>query len=81
MESFILCPECSEDLADILPFYNIVKNKKCEMILKDHTIDVDNLDFRSDILVNFEFILEALHINNACCRIHILGNTEYDTLY
>lgn len=83
MVVFILCPECSEDIAEIYPFYNMVKNKYCEQILnktKAH-IDIDKIDFKLDILTDFDFILKALHINNMCCRAHILGNTEFDSLY
>jgi hypothetical protein len=79
----ILCPECSEDLAEIYPLYNMIKIKYCTQLLKDsdNYIDIDKIDLKNDIFVKFEFILEALRINNMCCRIHILGNTEFDSLY
>jgi hypothetical protein len=79
----ILCPECSEDLAEIYPFYNLVKSKYCEILLSDtkNYIDIDKIDIKNDIFIKFEFILEALKIGNMCCRVHILGNTEFDTLY
>jgi DNA-directed RNA polymerase subunit N (RpoN/RPB10) len=80
----ILCPECSEDLAEIYPFYILVKNAYCEKLLKKNDkfpIHPDKMDFKSDILENFAFILNALHINKMCCRVHILGNTEFDSLY
>lgn len=83
MVVFILCPECSEDLAIIYPFYNMVKSKYCKNLinLEKINIDIDKIDFKNDILVKFEFILEALHITNMCCRAHILGNTEFDSLH
>jgi DNA-directed RNA polymerase subunit N (RpoN/RPB10) len=78
----ILCPECNEDLSEIYPFYNEVKVKFCKKILSEESaIDVDKIDFKSDILVKFDFILNGLKINKMCCRSHILGNTEFDTLY
>lgn len=80
MVVYILCPECSEDLAEIYPFYNLVKNRFCEKLLKHSDIDVDKIDFKSDILVKFDFILDALHITNMCCRTHVLTNTEFDTM-
>jgi DNA-directed RNA polymerase subunit N (RpoN/RPB10) len=76
----VLCYECSEDLSEIYPFYNLVKNKYCGKLINDINIDVDKLDFKTDVLVKFEFILEALQINKSCCRVHILGNTEFDSL-
>jgi DNA-directed RNA polymerase subunit N (RpoN/RPB10) len=79
----ILCPECSEDLAEIWNFYELVKTQYCESILEKNKqfIDIDKIDFRSDIFTNFEFILKAVEINNQCCRVHILGNTDFDSLY
>lgn len=80
MVVYILCPECNEDIAEIYPFYNLLKNKFCEKLLKDQNIDIDKVDFKSDILIKFEFILEALQINNTCCRCHILGATDFDSI-
>ena len=81
MVVFILCPECSEDLAVIYPFYNAVKIKHCEKLLSNDIVSIDKIDFKTDLLVKFEYILESLHINNMCCRIHIMGNTEFDSMY
>lgn len=83
MVCFILCPECSEDLAEIFPAYEIVKNKHCENILNKNknSISIDKIDFKKDLLVNFEFILKALRITNMCCVQHILGNVEFESLY
>jgi DNA-directed RNA polymerase subunit N (RpoN/RPB10) len=79
----ILCPECGEDIADIFPFWNLVKNSYCKQTLKEYkyVIDVENADLKDDILLEFAFILEALRINNECCRAHIIGNTDFDSLY
>lgn len=76
----ILCYECSEDLSEVYPFYDLVKNKYCEKLINESNIDVDKIDFKTDVLVKFEFILEALQINKMCCICHILGNTEFDSL-
>lgn len=80
MVVYILCPECSEDLAEIYPFYNLVKNRFCEKILSDLDIDVEKVDFKTDVLVKFEFILQALQINKMCCVSHVLGSSDFDTL-
>lgn len=80
MVVYILCPECSEDLAEIYPFYDCVKNRFCEKILSDKNIDFDKVDFKSDILVKFEFILDAVNITNMCCRSHIIGATSFDSI-
>jgi len=82
MVVFILCPECSEDLSVVYPFWNIVKNCHIEQILKDSKthIDINKLDFKPEILSNFGFILDGLRIKNMCCRTHMLGNTDFDSL-
>jgi DNA-directed RNA polymerase subunit N (RpoN/RPB10) len=76
----ILCYECSQDLAEVYPFYDLVKNRYCEKTINDTNISVDKLDFKTDILVKFEFILQALGIDKACCVTHMISNTEFDTL-
>lgn len=80
MVVYILCPECSEDLAEIYPFYELVKNKFCDEILNDMNIDIDKVDFKTDVLVKFEFILQALQIDKICCLSHVLGSSDFDTL-
>lgn len=79
---FILCPDCSEDLAEIYPFFTAVKNRHCKKLIENNKnpIDIDKIDFKSDILVNFAFILKAVRINKPCCRIHILGASDFDSL-
>lgn len=79
----ILCPECSEDLAEIKPFYDAIKDKYIEKLLKEQKkpIDINNLDIKSDVIKHFDFIFNALKIKNHCCRIHILGDMDFDTLY
>ncbi len=79
MVCHILCPECSEDLAEIYPAYEAVKNAYFEKLLKKHgNIDIERIDFKADVLPGIAFIFKALHINNHCCRIHVLGVTDFD---
>ena len=83
MVCVILCPECCEDLGEVYLFYDLVKKYYIDEILEKNKlkIDVDKIDFKKDVLVNFEFIFEAIKINNTCCRMHILGSTNFDSLY
>ncbi len=79
MVCHILCPECSEDLAEIYPAFEAIKNAYFENIMRTHgNIDVEKIDFKADILPGISFIFEALQIHNHCCRIHILGVTDFD---
>lgn len=77
---FILCPECGKGLAIINPFWVAVKTQHTKNILENNTIDVDNLDFKPDILSGLDYIMKALHINNMCCRSHIIGDINLDVL-
>ena len=83
MVCHILCPECSEDLGAIYPFYDTVKNLYCHKLMENNEriIDVDKIDFKTDILKNFEFILKAVGINKMCCVIHILSTSDFDSIY
>lgn len=83
MSVFILCPECNEDLGEIFQFFQVVKTAHCEKIIKNSSvdIDVDNIDLKPDFITGLDFIFKALRINNQCCRMHILGNTDFDDLY
>ncbi len=79
MPVHILCPECSEDLADIYPAFEKIKNAYFDKLLKEHgNIDLERVSLKEDILPGLSFIFKALHINNHCCRIHILGTTDFD---
>lgn len=79
----VLCYECGEDIAEIYPFWATCKRLLIEDLLNNSkdSIDVDKLNLKSDITDKFGFVLDALKINKMCCRIHILGNTDFDILY
>ncbi len=83
MVHHIQCPECREDIAEISQAYEIFKNSYIDSIIAENNqfIDIDKIDLKTDILNNFEFIFRALEINKQCCRIHMLGNTDFDSLY
>ncbi len=77
----ILCPECNEDLAEIFPAYEEIKNKFITEISKKDKIYPGKIELKPNIIPGFDFILEALGINKHCCRIHILGDTNFDNIY
>ncbi len=79
MSIHMLCPECGEDLAEIFPAYEKIKDAYFEKMMKKYgDIDLDKISLKDDILPGIDFILKALYINNHCCVIHILGSTDYD---
>jgi DNA-directed RNA polymerase subunit N (RpoN/RPB10) len=78
----ILCTECSEDLAEVYPFYVSVKNAYFKSLMSESKkpIDINKIDFKSDVLPDLGFVFEALDIKNMCCRMHILANTNFEIL-
>ena len=78
----ILCPECSEDLGEVYPFYSAVKTAYLKSLILESKkpIDVNKIDLKADVLTDTSFIFDAIDINNICCRMHMLGNTEFDIL-
>jgi DNA-directed RNA polymerase subunit N (RpoN/RPB10) len=80
MVMFILCPECSEYLGSVYPLFTAVKIKFCKKMLmnQEHSIDIDKMDFRTDILPKMDKLLDLVDIKNMCCRTHIIGASDFD---
>lgn len=83
MVCHILCPECSEDLAEVYPLFIKIKQGYCDYLInkKKNPIHIDKMELKLNVITNFEFIFDTLRINNPCCRIHMLGNTDFDSNY
>lgn len=83
MVCHILCPECSNDLSEMFPFYESVKSQYAKELIKSnkYPISIEKIDLKSDIITNFGFILNAAGLTNECCRIHIIGHTDFDSIY
>lgn len=79
MPVHVLCPECSKNISEVFPAYDKVKSAYFEKMIKEHgPIDLNRINLKEDVLPGISFIFEALHINNHCCRSHILGTTDFD---
>jgi len=83
MVCHILCPECAENLGELYPFYEKVTEGYCEFLIKQNkdNIHIDKLYLKANIIQEFDFIFNALNIKNMCCRVHILGTLDFDSLY
>jgi DNA-directed RNA polymerase subunit N (RpoN/RPB10) len=78
----ILCPSCGNGLSEVYEF--IVLAKAGFYKLTNHNkqnIDIDKLDLCPDVNKPIGFILDAAGLNLICCRMHILGVTNYNTIY
>lgn len=80
MPIHVLCPECSNSsISEVFQAYEKIKTAYFDKLIKKHgNIDLDKISLKADILPGIDFIFDALHIKNQCCRIHILGTTDYD---
>jgi len=81
--SFILCPECSFCLGEIYEFVILAKQgyykKTLEKTLENTS--PETLEICPNISKPIGFILDAVGVTNLCCRMHILGITNFDTIY
>jgi len=69
----ILCTECSEDLAEVYPVYEAVRNAACKIALQKSKISVENISMRPDVIPDLLPVFSLLGLNKHCCRIHIIG--------
>ena len=83
MSCFIKCPECSKNLGELYPVYKKIKEGYYRHIYYDkkNNIHISKIDLKANIAPNTEYIFDALHINNICCRMHILGTVDSDSMY
>ena len=80
---FILCPECSECLGEVYEFINLAKQGYYQTELKKEGKDInpEKLQLCPNISKPIGFIMDAVGITNICCRMHILGVTNFDVIY
>ena len=81
MVGFILCPECSENIGEVAEFIDLVKQGFYKDIDKKENIEPEKLVICPNISKPIGFILDAVGLKNICCRMHILGATNFDKIY
>lgn len=80
--SFTLCPECGKCLGELTLAYKIMslfnrleQAKKKDVMCPDKTILMEG-NFEPE-----EDILDALGLNNTCCRTRIFTSREFSDIY
>lgn len=83
MTSFILCPECKMCIGEISEFVQLVKQGYYTSTItkKDAEIKSDKLKICPNVSKPIGFILDAVGCTNICCRMHILGETDFENIY
>ena len=78
--SHILCPSCGECLSEVYDFIQAAKQGYYES-LNIKKINVDQLEICPNVTKPIGFILDAAGLKLMCCRMHMLGSTNFDNIY
>lgn len=85
MPCFILCPDCGENLGEVYDFIDLARQgfiKKIIFESKDFKeFSPDKMILNPDVVPPIKEILDAAELTNDCCRIHILGHTDFYMSY
>ena len=81
--SFILCPECSCCLGEISEFIDLAKQGYYKSMMKKTLTEIkpETLEICPNISYPIGHILDAVGALNICCRMHILGVTNFNKIY
>lgn len=82
MSGHILCPSCGNCLAEVYDFVTLAKQGYYKSLGKEiNSTNIDKLELCPNIAKPIGFILDAAGIDLICCRMHMLGNTNFDKIY
>lgn len=79
--SFILCPECSACLGEIVNLYKKARDGLTKSVIDDNYADYDihKIAFKDGEL-STGFILDVLGATKICCRQHLMGMVDNEVL-
>lgn len=82
MPCHILCPSCGEGLAEVFDFIELAKQGYYKTSSKiPESVKSDKLELCPNIALPIGFILDAAGLKLLCCRMHVLGVTNFDKVY
>ena len=77
----ILCPSCGGGLAEVYDFINLARQGYYKSAAKIPTaVNPEKLELCPNIALPIGFILDAAGIKLLCCRMHILGVTNFNKI-
>lgn len=80
--SFTLCPECGKCISELSIAYKIISLfNRLEQAKKKDAICPDKAVLMEGIYEPEEHILDALGLNNLCCRTRIFTSREFSDIY
>ena len=78
----ILCPSCGNGLSEVYEFIMLAKKGYYKSLSKNQSkIHIDKVELCPNINKPIGFILDAAGLNLICCRMHMLGVTNFDKIY
>jgi DNA-directed RNA polymerase subunit N (RpoN/RPB10) len=77
----ILCYDCGEMLGELYEFVRIVKEQYYKEIQERERIHPEKLGLHPTAASPIGFILDSVGIKKRCCRMHMVGYTDFDTLH
>ena len=77
MAAPILCYECGNDIGSIFQFTNLAIKGFYKKELDKLNIDVEKMDIHPSAAKPIKFILDAVELNNICCRKSIIGYVDF----
>jgi DNA-directed RNA polymerase subunit N (RpoN/RPB10) len=82
MPCHILCPSCGNCLSEVFDFVEMAKEGYYKSLGNKITnINIDKIKLCPNITKPIGFILDAAQLDLICCRMHILGVTNFDKIY
>jgi DNA-directed RNA polymerase subunit N (RpoN/RPB10) len=82
MPCHVLCPGCGNGLSEVYDFINITKQGYYKSLgVNIANMNVNKLEICPNLTKPIGFILDAAGLNLICCRMHILGVTNFDSIY
>jgi DNA-directed RNA polymerase subunit N (RpoN/RPB10) len=82
MPCHVLCPSCGNGLAEVYDFIDLARQGYYKSGIKIPTsIKPDKLELVPNIALPIGFILDAAGLKLLCCRMHVLGVTNFDKVY
>ena len=82
MSGHNLCPSCGNCLGEVRDFVILSKQGYYKSLGTSVTSkNVDKIELCPNITKPIGFILDAAGLTNICCRMHIMGSTNFDSIY
>jgi DNA-directed RNA polymerase subunit N (RpoN/RPB10) len=83
MPCHVLCPSCGNGLGEVYDFIDLAKQGYYKSLGNKIPTDVksDKLELIPNITMPIGFILDAAGLKLLCCRMHVLGVTNFDKVY